>query len=68
MAGVVDGLPLLLLLAWSCCGGIGGGTGYVGGGGNMTSYLYKVFACGKGPGSSNAYTRTLIEAIVGINK
>ena len=48
--------------------GIGGGTGYVGGGGNMTSYLYKVFACGKGPGSSNAYTRTLIEAIVGINK
>ena len=32
----------------------------------MTSYLYKVFACGKGPGSSNAYTRTLIEAIVGI--
>ena len=49
-------------------GGIGGGTGYVGGGGNMTSYLYKVFACGKGPGSSNAYTRTLIEAIVGINK
>ena len=49
-------------------GGIGGGINYVGGGGNMTTVLYKVFSCGKGLSTQGAYNKTVVEAIVGINK
>ena len=49
-------------------GSIGGGPGYVGGGGNMTTVLYKIFSCGKGLSTQGAYNKTVVEAIVGINK
>ena len=49
-------------------GSIGQGLSYGRGTGNMTTYLYKIFSCGKGPGTGQTYTRTLVEAIVGLTK